>query len=105
MDAARPSLYVPTPSLFRPSGELIAPLECGWIGVNSVFAEPLVAHGVTYGESKVNIMHTAKAVDRSITLWKDDKDNYFILAAKDCMLNMGAHLGGVGGSSVVMVPS
>ena len=75
--------------------------ECGWIGVNSVFAEPLVAHGVTYGESKVNIMHTAKAVDRSIALWKDDKENYFILAAKDCVLNMGAHLGGVGGGSVV----
>ena len=67
--------------------------------------EPVSPDLSTYGESKVNIMHTAKAVDRSITLWKDDKENYFILAAKNCVLNMGAHLGGVGGSSVVMVPS
>ena len=52
-------------------------------------------------KSKVNITHTAKAIDRSITLMKDDKENYFILAAKDCVLNMGAHLGGVGGGSVV----
>ena len=30
--------------------DAIAPVECGWIEVNSAFAESLVARGVAYGE-------------------------------------------------------
>ena len=30
--------------------DAIAPVECGWIEVTSVFAESLVARGIAYGE-------------------------------------------------------
>jgi hypothetical protein len=67
---------------------------------------PAPAELVTYSSeeelrSKVTITHSAKAIDRSITILKDASENYFLVAAKDMVLNLGTHIGGVGGGSLL----
>jgi hypothetical protein len=51
--------------------------------------------------AKVTITHSAKAVDKSITLFKDAKESYYLVSAKERVLSMGTHLGGVGGGSLL----
>jgi hypothetical protein len=51
--------------------------------------------------AKVTISHSAKAVDKSITLFKDAKESYYLVSAKERVLNMGTHLGGIGGGSLL----
>ena len=51
-------------------------------------------------KAKVTISHSAKAVDKSITLFKDTKESYYLVSAKDQVLSMGTHLGGIGGGTV-----
>ena len=48
-----------------------------------------------------NIVSTAKGIDKSLTLLKDDKEAFYIMSSKDVVLNVGAQIGGVGGGSVL----
>jgi len=50
-------------------------------------------------KSTCNIVSTAKAIDRSITLLKDDKDTFYLMSSKDMVLSIGTHVGGIGGGS------
>jgi hypothetical protein len=51
--------------------------------------------------AKVTISHSTKAVDKSLTLFKDAKESYYLMSAKERVLNMGTHLGGIGGGSLL----
>jgi hypothetical protein len=51
--------------------------------------------------AKVTITYSAKAVDKSITLFKDATETYYLVSAKERVLDMGTHLGGIGGGSLL----
>jgi len=48
-----------------------------------------------------NIVSTAKGIDKSLTLLKDDKEAFYIMSSKDAVLNVGSVIGGIGGGSVL----
>jgi len=52
-------------------------------------------------KAAVTITHTAKSAERAITMFKDDKDNYYLMSPRDLVVKEGTQLGGVGGGSVL----
>jgi hypothetical protein len=48
-----------------------------------------------------NIVSTAKGIDKSLTLLKDDKEAFYIMSSKDAVLNVGSLIGGIGGGSAL----
>ena len=52
-------------------------------------------------KAAVKITHTVKSAEKGITMYKDEKDNYYLMAIKDAVVKEGTQLGGIGGGSIL----